>query len=158
MVRVDAPKATNRDFINYFSKWENGKILLGTSWSWFALDIAFYGLGLNSSIILTTIGFGAPSKAVAARLGRQKTVWLNLKNISVGNLVISVAGLIPGYYACMALVDFVRTDLFVDVSSTDLPHPSSMLSLNHVVGPQATPADGLRRFDRYIRLHGFRIR
>ena len=108
IVRVEAPKATRRDFISHFSRWENGKILLGTSWSWFALDIAFYGLGLNSSIILQSIGFGAPSKAVAAKLGHAKSVWLNLKNISVGNLIISVAGLIPGYYATMLFVDSVR--------------------------------------------------
>jgi PHS family inorganic phosphate transporter-like MFS transporter len=105
VVRVEAPKASRRDFWNHFSKWENGKVLLGTSWSWFALDIAFYGLGLNSSIILSAIGFGAPSKAAAAKLGKAKTAWLNLKNISVGNLIISVAGLIPGYYAAMAVID-----------------------------------------------------
>jgi PHS family inorganic phosphate transporter-like MFS transporter len=109
IVRVDAPKATRRDFLNHFSKWENGKVLLGTSWSWFALDIAFYGLGLNSSIILQTIGFGAPSKAAAAKMGHAKSVWLNLKNISVGNLILSAAGLIPGYYFAMAFVDTVCT-------------------------------------------------
>jgi PHS family inorganic phosphate transporter-like MFS transporter len=37
--RADAPKASRKDFIAYFSKWENGKILLGTSYSWFALDV-----------------------------------------------------------------------------------------------------------------------
>ena len=37
--RVQAPKATRRDFWAHFSKWENGKILLGTAYSWFALDV-----------------------------------------------------------------------------------------------------------------------
>lgn len=37
--RVNAPKATRRDFLNYFSKWENLKTLIGTSYSWFALDV-----------------------------------------------------------------------------------------------------------------------
>lgn len=37
--RANAPKASWKDFIAYFSKWENGKILLGTSYSWFALDV-----------------------------------------------------------------------------------------------------------------------
>jgi len=45
--------------MKHFGQWKNGKILLGTAWSWFALDIAFYGLGLNSSIILNAIGFGS---------------------------------------------------------------------------------------------------
>jgi MFS transporter, PHS family, inorganic phosphate transporter len=37
--RVQAPKASRRDFRAYFSKWENGKVLLGTAYSWFALDV-----------------------------------------------------------------------------------------------------------------------
>ena len=38
--RVQAPKATKRDFFAYFGKWENGKVLLGTAYSWFALDVS----------------------------------------------------------------------------------------------------------------------
>ena len=38
--RVQAPKASKRDFIKYFSKWENMKLLIGTSYSWFALDVS----------------------------------------------------------------------------------------------------------------------
>ena len=37
--RVQAPKASRRDFLNHFGKWENGKVLLGTAYSWFALDV-----------------------------------------------------------------------------------------------------------------------
>jgi len=83
----------------HFSKWENLKVLIGTSYSWFALDIAFYGLGLNSSIILQAIGFGTPpTKGIVG-------VYDNLKNICVGNLILSAAGLIPGYYASFLLID-----------------------------------------------------
>ncbi|KAI9460368.1 phosphate transporter [Russula earlei] len=97
--RVQAPKATRRDFIAHFSKWENGKILLGTAYSWFALDIAFYGLGLNSSIVLTTIGFGtSPQKG---SLG----IYQSLKNVSVGNIILSVGGLIPGYWVAFLFID-----------------------------------------------------
>ena len=39
--RVNAPKASKADFLRYFSRWENGKILLGTAYSWFALDVSF---------------------------------------------------------------------------------------------------------------------
>lgn len=73
VAKVDAPIATRSDFLAHFGKWENGKVgarclgplqastdpaslsqvLLGCAWSWFALDVAFYGLGLNSSIILS---------------------------------------------------------------------------------------------------------
>ena len=108
VVRVDSPKATRHDFVHYFSKWENGKVLLGTAWSWFALDIAFCGLGLNSSIILGSIGFGAPSGIAAVRMSHSRVVWLSLRNISVGNMIISIAGLIPGFYVTMAVIDSVR--------------------------------------------------
>jgi PHS family inorganic phosphate transporter-like MFS transporter len=53
--RVDAPRASWSDFVNYFGQWKNGKILLGTSYSWFALDIAFYGLGKRVLCPLNTI-------------------------------------------------------------------------------------------------------
>jgi len=99
--RVEAPKASWKDFFRHFSRWENGKVLLGTSYSWFALDIAFYGLGLNSSIVLSAIGFGAPGKGVTGGL----LVYENLKAISIGNIILSVGGLIPGYYATMLLID-----------------------------------------------------
>ncbi|KAF8512253.1 phosphate permease [Gautieria morchelliformis] len=99
--RAAAPKASRQDFLNYFSKWENGKILLGTSYSWFALDIAFYGLGLNSSIILTAINFGSPP----AHLTQGFAVYQNLLNLSIGNMILSVAGLIPGYYVAFLFID-----------------------------------------------------
>ncbi|KAI5116663.1 hypothetical protein M0805_000812 [Coniferiporia weirii] len=99
--RVAAPKASRRDFVAYFSKWENMKILIGTCWSWFAIDIAFYGLGLNTSIILTAIGFGTPS---AGFTGTNK-VYQNLRNICIGNLVLTVAGQIPGAYMTVWLIE-----------------------------------------------------
>ena len=99
--RVQAPKATRRDFTAYFSQWENLRLLIGTAYSWFALDIAFYGLGLNNSVILTAIGFGSPD---ASLTGTAK-VYQNLHNICVGNMVVSVAGLIPGYWASFLVID-----------------------------------------------------
>lgn len=97
--RVEAPKASRRDFFAHFSKWQNLKVLIGTSYSWFALDIAFYGLGLNSSIVLKAIGFGSPSSTGGL------SVYQNLKAISIGNIILSVGGLIPGYYATFLLID-----------------------------------------------------
>ncbi|RXW20383.1 hypothetical protein EST38_g5487 [Candolleomyces aberdarensis] len=97
--RTPAPKASRADFANYFGQWKNFKILFGTAYSWFALDIAFYGLGLNSAIILTAIGFGS-SKSTGVQ-----GVYDNLKNVSVGNMIISAAGLIPGYWVTFLFVD-----------------------------------------------------
>jgi len=38
--RTDGPKSSVRDFIQYFGQWKNARILLGTSYSWFALDVS----------------------------------------------------------------------------------------------------------------------
>ncbi|KAG6856224.1 hypothetical protein H0H87_006375 [Tephrocybe sp. NHM501043] len=102
-----APKASWTDFRRHFAQWKNMKVLIGTAWSWFALDpnesrtlqIAFYGLGLNSSIVLTAIGFGTPLTQ-GTRL-----IFDNLRNISVGNLILAVGGLIPGYYFSFFFID-----------------------------------------------------
>ncbi|KAJ7201812.1 phosphate permease [Mycena pura] len=99
--RVEAPRASWSDFWAYFSKWENAKILIGTSYSWFALDIAFYGLGLNSSIVLEAVHFGTPSSTVTGT----QFIYDNLHAIAVGNLILNVAGLIPGYYATFFFID-----------------------------------------------------
>jgi PHS family inorganic phosphate transporter-like MFS transporter len=62
-------------------------------------QIAFYGLGLNSSIILQAIGFGTPP--VKGVLGKYET----LHNVCVGNIILAIAGLIPGYYAALLVID-----------------------------------------------------
>ena len=64
-------------------------------------QIAFYGLGLNSSIILNAIGFGTPDKSLTGGL----KIYTNLKNICVGNMILSAAGLIPGYWATFLFID-----------------------------------------------------
>jgi PHS family inorganic phosphate transporter-like MFS transporter len=97
--RVAAPRATWSDFAHHFGQWRNFKVLFGAAYSWFALDIAFYGLGLNSAIILQVIGFGgATAKGV---LGIYETLY----NVSVGNLILAVAGLIPGYWVSFLFID-----------------------------------------------------
>ncbi|GAA6028209.1 hypothetical protein JCM8097_006917 [Rhodosporidiobolus ruineniae] len=101
-VAVQAPKASFKDFCNYFGQWKNGKILLGTSYSWFALDVAFYGLGLNSSIILSAIGYGSVTNAAyTASEKRFYSLW----NSAIGNMIIIVAGFIPGFWASFLLID-----------------------------------------------------
>ncbi|KAG8772536.1 Inorganic phosphate transporter pho84 [Ceratobasidium sp. 428] len=100
--RVKAPKASWADFLHHFGKWENGKILLGTAYSWFALDIAFFGLGLNATFVLTAIKFGSsPSNNISHQLG----VYQSLHGVSVGNLILSIGGLIPGYWATFLFID-----------------------------------------------------
>ncbi|KAH9928426.1 phosphate transporter [Amylocystis lapponica] len=99
--RVNPNQSFTPNFRTYFARWEHLKVLIGTSYSWFALDIAFYGLGLNSSVILTAIGFGAPSQ----RLTGSAALYAALKNTCVGNLVLSVAGFVPGYWLSFLFID-----------------------------------------------------
>ncbi len=94
--RLEIPKASWSDFFRHYSQWKHGKVLLGTAGSWFTLDVAFYGLGLNNSIILTAIGFA-----------KGNSVYKIFYNTAVGNLIIVCAGSIPGYWVTVALVDTI---------------------------------------------------
>ena len=87
--KEDLPKAGFKEFISHFSKWKNGKVLLGTAGTWFLLDVAFYGINLNQGIIIEAIGF-------AGKLNDD--VWKSLFNTSVGNIIITLLGSIPGYW------------------------------------------------------------
>ncbi len=60
------------------------------------LRSGYYGVSLNTPIILSTIGFtGGP------------TVYKQLMNLAIGNLIIVLAGAIPGYWVTVALVDTI---------------------------------------------------
>ncbi|KAF2658114.1 MFS transporter [Lophiostoma macrostomum CBS 122681] len=94
--QLEIPKASWRDFFTWVGKWKNGSVLLGTAGSWFLLDVAFYGLGLNNSIILTQIGYA-----------KGENVHKIFFNQAVGNLIITCAGAIPGYWVTVATVDTI---------------------------------------------------
>jgi PHS family inorganic phosphate transporter-like MFS transporter len=94
--QLSTPKASWSDFFRYYSKWKNGKILLGTAGSWFVLDVAFYGLGLNSSTVLTAIGYA-----------NGNTVYQLLYNLAAGNCILICAGAIPGYWVTVATTDTI---------------------------------------------------
>ncbi|KAH6709092.1 major facilitator superfamily domain-containing protein [Leptodontidium sp. MPI-SDFR-AT-0119] len=93
---LEVPKASIKDFLKFYGKWKNGKILLGTAGSWFFLDVAFYGLGLNSATVLASIGYGTGP-----------TVYKILYNLAAGNCILIAAGAIPGYWTTVALVDTI---------------------------------------------------
>ncbi|EJT98360.1 MFS general substrate transporter [Dacryopinax primogenitus] len=109
-LKAEAPRMSWHDFRTYFGQWRNGRILLGTAYSWFALDIAFYGLGFNSSLLLNKIGYGASGSCEVGQLPTDlanqcmyNTVW----SISLGSIILAAAGLIPGFIASFLLVDVV---------------------------------------------------
>ncbi|CAF1034351.1 unnamed protein product [Rotaria sp. Silwood1] len=86
-----------RDFKIYFSRWRNLKVLIGTCSTWFLLDIAFYGLSLNQSIVISAISF-APDAA-------KPSPWETLFKQALGNLIISLLGAISGYYVTVFTVE-----------------------------------------------------
>ncbi|KAF9188177.1 Inorganic phosphate transporter pho84 [Haplosporangium sp. Z 767] len=88
-------KGSWSDFCSYFSKWQNLKILFGTSMAWFALDVAFYGIGLNNSFILSSIKFSDVEG------DNFSTCW----NAAVGQIIIILLGAIPGYWVTVFTIE-----------------------------------------------------
>jgi len=129
--RLEIPKASRADFIRHYTQWKHGKVLLGTAGSWFLLDVAFYGLGLNNSVILEAIGYSEGDN-----------VYQIFYNSAVGNLIITCAGAIPGYWVTVFTVDtigrkpiqlmgfIILTALFIGIGfGYDKLSPNSLLAL-----------------------------
>jgi MFS transporter, PHS family, inorganic phosphate transporter len=93
---LEIPKASFHDFIHHYGQWKYGKVLLGTAGSWFFLDVAYYGLGLNNSIILSAIGYSGGND-----------MYQIFYRTAIGNLIITCAGAIPGYWVSVALIDTI---------------------------------------------------
>ncbi|CAD6890796.1 unnamed protein product [Tilletia laevis] len=95
---VPETKAAKRhEFYQYFSQPRHAATLFGTAFTWFLVDITFYGINLNQSSILSSIGFSAASTDVYDTL---------FKN-SLGGLIVTLAGFLPGYYITVALVEVI---------------------------------------------------
>lgn len=90
------PRASWADFLHHYSKPSNFLLLLGTAGSWFCLDVAFYGLSLNYGTILKVIGYSTKNT---------HNVYQYLYNTAVGNLIIVLAGAVPGYWVSVATID-----------------------------------------------------
>jgi len=88
--------STWKGFKNHFGQWKYGKVLLGCALSWFLLDLAFYGLNLNQSIVLEAIGYG--DKA-------DQTPFESIWNKAVGNLIIAGIGTVPGYWFSVCFIE-----------------------------------------------------
>lgn len=85
---------TNMTFYEYFGKWENFKVLFALSFSWFVLDIGYYGTNLNSNILLSNIGFGGGD-----------TIFQKIFNIALGNLIATFLGSLPGYFLTILFIE-----------------------------------------------------
>jgi len=83
-------------FANYFSEWRHLKVLIGTASTWFLVDVAFYGINLNQSVLLMDIGF-------AKGRNEYHTLLIN----TYGNLIIAAAGYVPGYFFTIAFIEIL---------------------------------------------------
>ncbi|KAJ7261367.1 major facilitator superfamily domain-containing protein [Mycena haematopus] len=91
-----AKAAAWRDAREYFSEWRHLKILIGTTASWFLLDIIFYGISLNQSIFIGALG-----------LANSKDPWEYLWQQGVANIIIAVGGFLPGYYFTLFTIEYL---------------------------------------------------
>ncbi|KAI0013116.1 phosphate permease [Xylariaceae sp. FL0662B] len=94
--QMTIPKASWSDFCRHYAKPKNGLLLLGTAGSWFVLDVAFYGLSLNNATILSTIGYSTKNVT---------STYQYMYNTAIGNLIIVLAGAVPGYWVSVATLD-----------------------------------------------------
>ncbi|OAR02129.1 hypothetical protein LLEC1_04902 [Akanthomyces lecanii] len=93
---LSVPRASWADAKEFFLKPHNLRAIIGTTLSWFFLDLAFYGLGLNNKAVLHAIGYAS---------GR--TLYHKLRNQAVGVIILTCAGSLPGYWTAMLAVDTV---------------------------------------------------
>ncbi|KAJ2892342.1 uncharacterized protein MKZ38_009951 [Zalerion maritima] len=98
---LKVPKASWNDFAQYFGQWKNAKVLIGTTLSWFFLDLAFFGLGINTTIVLQAIGYSAPPQAP------NNNMYNMLHTNAIGTIILTCAGSIPGYILSIFLIDTV---------------------------------------------------
>ncbi|KAI0185368.1 phosphate permease [Xylaria flabelliformis] len=94
--QMQIPEASWSDFFRHYSIPKNGLLLFGTAGSWFLLDVAFYGVSLNNAAILETIGYSTN--------GAHSTYDFLYKT-AIGNLIIVLAGAVPGYWVSVATLD-----------------------------------------------------
>ena len=93
-IEAQGRRADFRVFMNYFREWKHLKVLLGTMSTWFLLDVAFYGTNLNQSVILQEIGYSTGSNE-----------YEKLRRNAIGNLIIAVAGYVPGYFVTIYFIE-----------------------------------------------------
>ncbi|KAK4146799.1 major facilitator superfamily domain-containing protein [Dichotomopilus funicola] len=94
--QMKAPQASWSDFFRHYSKLNNAKLLTGTALSWCFLDIAYYGVSLNNATILEVIGYSTKNAHNTYEI---------LYNTALGNLIIVLAGAVPGYWVTVFTVD-----------------------------------------------------
>ena len=83
------------DFWRYFRQWRHARRLLGACLCWFLIDISFYGINLNQASLLSIIGF------------TEGDVWTKLMKTATGNLIVVLAGYLPGYFITILTIEWL---------------------------------------------------
>ncbi|POW04920.1 hypothetical protein PSTT_10020 [Puccinia striiformis] len=84
------------EFKVYFGKWRHLKHLIATTSCWFLLDLSFYGIALNQSMVIADIGYDKATEP-----------WQNAFDNTKANLIITLAGFLPGYYFTMFFIEYI---------------------------------------------------
>ncbi|KAF9145072.1 phosphate transporter [Mortierella sp. GBA39] len=95
-----------RQFHEYCSQRKNLKVLIGTSLSWFLLDIAFRSIALNQLYLLDALGMTYSSdnaqdtsnNTTTTTTTNKTTLYHHLWMTTLGNLTVSLLGIVPGYW------------------------------------------------------------
>ncbi len=74
-----------------------GGLLLGTAAAWFLLDMAFYSTNIFNPTVLSYIGFSSSGLPALEKV----------RTLALGNVLVSLVGAVPGYWAAVALIDRV---------------------------------------------------
>jgi hypothetical protein len=127
--QLAVPKASWTDFFRHNGQWKNGKILLGTAGSWFCLDVAYYGLSLNTATVLAAIGYTTGPN-----------VYEILRKTAIGNIIIVCAGAIPGYWMTVATVDTVGRKPIQLASFIILVSTALLISFSTLVSSALIPS------------------
>ncbi|CAM1503102.1 Fc.00g078780.m01.CDS01 [Cosmosporella sp. VM-42] len=93
---LNVPRASWSDLFSFFRQWPHLKMLIGTTMSWFFLDLAFYGLGLNNNFVLQAVGYGDGN-----------SMYTKLHNQAVGMIILACAGSLPGYWTAIFTIDTI---------------------------------------------------
>jgi PHS family inorganic phosphate transporter-like MFS transporter len=120
---IASKKASWHEFLIYFKEWSHLRVLLGTMLSWFFVDIAFYGINLNQSVVLAQIGYS----------GKGQDIWGQLNALAVGNIIVTALGFLPGYYVTLFTIDifgrkwlqfggFLMAGLFLAILAGEINH------------------------------------
>eukprot|EP00842_Homolaphlyctis_polyrhiza_P002930 jgi/Hompol1/3638/HPOL_006662-RA len=95
--RIEVKSNTFADFVGHFGQWKNGKVLFAAAYCWFALDIAWYGLTINTPVILEAINYN----------GTGLGTWDSFYQKAIGQIIINLMGTVPGYWVTVATIEIL---------------------------------------------------